>query len=74
MFRLLNVAATGMVAQETKLDTIANNLANANTAGYKRQDAEFEDLLYQNVRAATPNAVGGAAPAGTQVGFRGRAW
>ncbi len=68
MFRSLNVAATGMVAQETKLDTIANNLANANTAGYKRQDAEFEDLLYQNVRAATPNAMGGAAPAGTQVG------
>jgi flagellar basal-body rod protein FlgG len=57
-----------MVAQETKLDTIANNLANANTAGYKRQDAEFEDLLYQNVRAATPNGAGGAAPSGTQVG------
>ena len=68
MFRSLNVAATGMVAQETKLDTIANNLANANTTGYKRQDAEFEDLLYQNVRAATPNAMGGAAPSGTQVG------
>src|SRR5262249_2817459 len=68
MFRSLNVAATGMVAQETKLDTIANNLANANTTGYKRQDAEFEDLLYQNVRAATPNAAGGSAPSGTQVG------
>ncbi len=68
MFRSLNVAATGMVAQETKLDTIANNLANANTTGYKRQDAEFEDLLYQTVRAATPNAAGGAAPAGTQLG------
>jgi flagellar basal-body rod protein FlgG len=68
MFRSLNVAATGMVAQETKLDTIANNLANSNTTGYKRQDAEFEDLLYQNVRAATPNAQGGAAPSGTQVG------
>lgn len=68
MFRSLNVAATGMVAQETKLDTIANNLANSNTTGYKRQDAQFEDLLYQNVRAATPNASGGAAPSGTQVG------
>ena len=68
MFRSLNVAATGMVAQETKLDTIANNLANSNTTGYKRQDAEFEDLLYQNVRAATPNAAGGSAPSGTQVG------
>jgi flagellar basal-body rod protein FlgG len=68
MFRSLNVAASGMVAQETKLDTIANNLANANTSGYKRQDAEFEDLLYQNVRSATPNAAGGSAPSGTQVG------
>jgi flagellar basal-body rod protein FlgG len=68
MFRSLNVAATGMVAQETKLDTIANNLANSNTAGYKRQDAEFEDLLYQNVRGATPNAAGGAAPSGVEVG------
>src|SRR5687768_18479312 len=68
MFRSLYVAATGMVAQETKLDTIANNLANANTAGYKRQDAEFEDLLYQNVRAAAPNPAGGVAPSGAQVG------
>jgi flagellar basal-body rod protein FlgG len=68
MFRSLNVAASGMVAQETKLDTIANNLANTNTAGFKRQDAEFEDLLYQNVRAAAPNPQGGAAPSGTQVG------
>lgn len=57
-----------MVAQETKLNTIANNLANANTTGYKRQDAEFEDLLYQNERAPTPNPNGGVAPAGTQLG------
>ncbi|MEO8877197.1 MAG: flagellar basal body protein, partial [Polyangiaceae bacterium] len=41
MFRSLHVAATGMVAQETQLDTIANNLANANTTGYKKQTAEF---------------------------------
>jgi flagellar basal-body rod protein FlgG len=68
MFRSLNIAATGMVAQETKLDTIANNLANSNTTGYKRQDAEFEDLLYQNVRDAAPNPTGGVAPSGTQVG------
>ncbi len=68
MFRSLNVAATGMAAQETQLDTIANNLANANTTGYKRQHAEFEDLLYQNVRSAGPNADGTAAPTGTQLG------
>ena len=68
MFRSLNIAATGMAAQETKLDTISNNLANVSTTGYKRQNAEFEDLLYQNIRSATPNAQGGTAPAGTQVG------
>ena len=62
MFRSLHIAATGMVAQETNLDTIANNLANANTTGYKRQDAQFEDLLYQNVRPAGTGP-GGGAPA-----------
>ena len=68
MFRSLYVAATGMVAQETKLDTIANNLANANTAGYKRQSAEFEDLMYQRVR--TPGRVaGGMGPTGVQIGL-----
>ena len=61
MFRSLHIAATGMTAQETKLDTIANNLANANTTGYKRQDAVFEDLLYQNLRAPTANSAGGTA-------------
>ncbi len=44
MFRSLQVAATGMAVQETKLDSIANNVANANTIGSKRQEAEFEDL------------------------------
>lgn len=71
MFRSLYVAATGMSAQETKLDTIANNLANANTSGYKRQDAEFEDLLYQNVRTPGPVA-GGVAPTGVQLGSGAR--
>jgi flagellar basal-body rod protein FlgG len=68
MFRSLNVAATGMAAQEAQLDTIANNLANANTTGYKHQDAQFEDLLYQNVRAAAQNADGTVGPTATQVG------
>jgi flagellar basal-body rod protein FlgG len=68
MFRSLNVAATGMAAEETQLDTIANNLANANTAGYKRQAAQFEDLLYQNQRAPGPNADGNVAPTATQLG------
>lgn len=68
MFRSLHVAATGMTAQETKLDTIANNLANANTTGFKRQEADFEDLLYQNLRAPTTNMAGVATPSGTQLG------
>ena len=68
MFRSLNVAATGMAAEETQLDTIANNLANANTAGFKTQNAQFEDLLYQNARSAGPNADGTVAPTATQLG------
>jgi flagellar basal-body rod protein FlgG len=67
MFRSLHVASTGMVAQETSLDTISNNLANANTVGYKRQEAQFEDLVYQNLRPAA-----GGAPAGAQVGSGAR--
>ena len=68
MFRSLNVAATGMAAQETQLDTIANNLANANTNGYKHQSAQFEDLLYQSVRAPAENADATVAPTQTQIG------
>jgi flagellar basal-body rod protein FlgG len=68
MFRSLNVAATGMAAQEAQLDSIANNLANANTTGYKHQDTQFEDLLYQNVRGATQNADGTVAPTLNQLG------
>jgi flagellar basal-body rod protein FlgG len=69
MFRSLDVAATGMAAQETKLDTIANNLANSNTTGYKRQDAEFEDLLYQNVKGPALTGTGQTAPTGVQLGL-----
>lgn len=52
MFRSLHIASTGMSAQETQLEGVANNIANANTVGYKRQRVEFQDLLYQNVREA----------------------
>lgn len=72
MFRSLQVAATGMIANETQLDTIANNLANSNTNGYKRQDAQFEDLLYDNVRAAAPTPGGGVGPTITQLGSGAR--
>ncbi len=72
MFRSLNIAATGMAAQETKLDTISNNLANANTNGFKKQDAEFEDLLYQTQRGAGTGAGGVATPTMVQLGSGAR--
>jgi len=69
MFRSLNIAATGMHAQETNLEGVANNISNANTVGYKRQRVDFEDLIYQNVRQAG-SATGGnnMAPTGLQLG------
>ncbi|MSP25998.1 MAG: flagellar basal-body rod protein FlgG [Myxococcales bacterium] len=72
MFRSLYVASTGMIAQETRLDAIANNLANANTSGFKRQDAEFEDLMYQQQRTPGRLADGGMGPTGVQIGLGSR--
>ncbi len=71
MFRSLHVAATGMIAQEANLDTISNNLANANTTGYKRQETQFEDLVYQNARPAGP-APGIGAPTAVEFGSGAR--
>ena len=51
MIRSLYTAATGMDAQQTKMDTIANNLANANTTGFKKSRADFEDLMSETIRA-----------------------
>ena len=53
MIRALYTAGSGMSAEQMNLDNIANNLANANTTGYKTQRVEFEDMLYQNARAPT---------------------
>jgi flagellar basal-body rod protein FlgG len=63
-------AATGMEAQQLNLNTIANNLANVNTPGFKRSKVEFQDLLYQKpVRAAGTDSGGGnLVPAGLEVG------
>ena len=47
--RSLSIAATGMLAQQLNVEVISNNIANMNTVGFKRQRAEFQDLLYQNV-------------------------
>jgi flagellar basal-body rod protein FlgG len=49
MIRALYSAASGMRAQEMNVDNIANNLANANTVGYKTRRAQFQDLMYQSV-------------------------
>ena len=69
MFRSLHIAATGMAAQEAQLDSISNNLANVNTAGFKKTRADFQDLVYQTVRAAgSPNSSTTTAPTGLQVG------
>lgn len=46
MIRALRTSASGMKAQETRVDVIANNLANVNTAGFKKTQAQFQDLLY----------------------------
>ncbi len=69
MFRSLHIAATGMAAQESQLDAISNNLANANTVGFKKQRADFQDLIYQTVRSAgAQNSATTSSPTGLQVG------
>ncbi|MGV3614632.1 MAG: flagellar basal-body rod protein FlgG [Fimbriimonas sp.] len=70
MMRALNTSSTGMVAQQNNLDTIANNLANVNTTGFKQQRAEFQDLMYQTYR--TSGATTGAnsrQPVALQIGL-----
>jgi len=71
MVRSLWSAASGMIAQQTNVDTIANNLANVNSAGYKAEQAEFKSLLYQQLQTETTTANGAsftkAAPICLQV-------
>ncbi|OGP63764.1 MAG: flagellar basal-body rod protein FlgG [Deltaproteobacteria bacterium RBG_13_53_10] len=70
MMRGLWAAATGMACQQTNLDVVANNLANVNTSGFKKSRTSFQDLMYQNLRAAgAATASGGQIPAGIQVGM-----
>lgn len=66
----LYTAASGMDAMQTKLDVIANNLANINTTAFKKDRANFEDLLYRNqALPGTLDANQNAAPTGTQIGL-----
>jgi flagellar basal-body rod protein FlgG len=73
MLRSLWIAKTGMEGQQTKLDTISNNLANVGTNGYKRAGVVFEDLMYQNLRAAgSATSEQSQLPTGLQVGLGSR--
>jgi flagellar basal-body rod protein FlgG len=74
MMRSLFTGATGMEAQKLNIDVIANNLANVNTAGFKRSRADFQDLLYQDVvEPGAASAEGLQVPSGIQVGLGVRA-
>jgi flagellar basal-body rod protein FlgG len=66
----LFIASTGMAAQEQNVNVISNNIANMRTTGYKRQRAEFQDLLYQEYRRAgsTTSDTGTQVPVGIEVG------
>ena len=66
----LSIAATGMLAQQRNVEVISNNIANLNTVGYKRQRAEFQDLLYQTIErpGAISSATGAVVPNGVQIG------
>jgi len=69
MMRSLFVAATGMGAQQRQIDTVANNLANVSTAGFKKSRNNFQDLLYQIERAAgTPSSQNTTVPVGIHRG------
>jgi len=70
MLRAMHTAASGMDAQQLNIDTIANNLANLNTTGFKSRTAQFQDLLYQNMRqAGAANTATTDIPLGLQVGL-----
>ena len=73
--KALSTAATGMLAQQLNIEVISNNIANMNTTGFKRQRAEFQDLLYQNIERVGANSsnAGTTVPSGIQVGVGVRA-
>ncbi len=69
--RAMNIAATGMQAQQLNVEVISHNIANLNTTGYKQQRAEFQDLLYENIRrpGAPSSDANTIVPAGVQLGL-----
>lgn len=70
MIRALHTATTGMLGQQMQIDTTSNNIANVNTIGYKKQRAEFSDLLYQTMQyAGTNTSDTTVSPTGIEVGL-----
>ena len=70
MVRSLFTAATGMIAQQTQVDVTSHNIANVNTMGYKKNRAEFADLMYQVMSyAGTPTSTTTTHPTGMEVGL-----
>ena len=69
--RALSIGATGMEAQQLNIEVISNNIANLSTTGFKRSRAEFQDLLYQNLRSvgSASSDTGTTVPSGLQVGL-----
>ena len=69
--RSLNIGATGMLAQQTNVEVISNNIANMNTTAYSRRRAEFHDLIYQNMRrvGSSSSDSGTIVPSGVQLGM-----
>ena len=69
--RSLNIAATGMLAQQRNVEVVANNLANMNTTAYMRRRTEFHDLIYQDLRrvGTTSSDAGTVIPSGAQLGL-----
>lgn len=70
MFKSLNTAATGMIAQQSNMDVLANNIANVNTTGFKKSRAEFEDLMYNTQKdPGQASGLNSITPTGVQTGL-----
>lgn len=68
MMRALWTGASGMISQQNNLDTISNNFANVNTAGFKKEQVQFSSLLYQKIQTKTTDSEGNPKPVIAQVG------
>lgn len=74
MIRALWTAASGMQAQQLNIDVVSNNLANVNTAGFKKSRADFQDLMYQNMKTTgAPSTNTTQVPSGIQIGLGAKA-